>query len=135
MNRLLERIEGQQPEPRLDRGVVGPGPALVGEEPRQGADDQLPQPLPFRHQPLLEDRPPECQALQQIPAVEGNRLRQPLRGARPDQPLESPSVYVYGLGVEGEGRTAEIQAGRIGGRQGSAEDEEGLAEAAPGLMR
>ena len=136
MHRLLERVEGQQLEPGLDRRLVGPRPALVGEEPRQGVRSELPQPLPLRHQPLLEEGPLEGEALQEVPPVEGNRLRQtpPGRLAWTSR-SKSPSVYVDGLGVEGEGRAAEIQAGRVGRRQGSAEDEEGLAEATPCLMR
>jgi hypothetical protein len=67
---LLERVNGEQSQRRAKRRAGGALPALLGEQPREGFERQLPQPLPLGHEPVLEQRAAEGEALQEVAPVE-----------------------------------------------------------------
>ena len=56
------------------------------------------------------------------------------RAAGLNQPLEGHGIDVHRVRSEGDRLVAGVQAGRIGRGQGAAKDEEGLSQAAAGVM-
>ena len=78
VHRLLQGIQPEQPHRRLNRALRARGLALLGQQPRQGLQRHLPQPLPLGDEPLLEQRLVHGEAQQQVPAVQLGRLLQRL---------------------------------------------------------
>lgn len=66
VDRLLKRIERDQSQRRPERILCSSGLTLPGKQPGQGLDCQLPQPLSLGHEPVLEERPTEGEALQKV---------------------------------------------------------------------
>jgi hypothetical protein len=67
---LLERVERDQPQRRAKGRPGCSRPALLREQPREGLQRQLPQPLALGHEPVLEQGPAEGEALQELAPVE-----------------------------------------------------------------
>jgi hypothetical protein len=82
---LLQRIEREQPQRRPDGAFRAGGPGLVGQEPGQGLQRNLAEPLALGHQPVLEQRLGRSEAEEQVAPIERRRLLQrlgrPFRGA------------------------------------------------------
>jgi len=131
---LLQRIERDQPQRRLQRGVSSPRGPLTCQQLREGAERQFAQPLPLGHQPVLEMSATEREALEEITAIQADRLLECFRVSNLHEPLEGGDIDVDRVDVQGNRFAGEVQAGRVGGRQGAAKDEERLAETAPGLV-
>ena len=102
MDNLLQRVEGQQADSALD-GLAGrPDLALVGEQPGEGLQRQLTQPLPLRDQPFLEQRLAHAEARQQIARVECGGLLEGLGRALGHVPLKRGDVHIHHDRVQGE---------------------------------
>ena len=105
MHRLLERVERDQPQPGLQGGVHRAGGALGGEQPGERLQGQLAQALPLGHQPLLERWLLQGEPIEQVAAIELDRLPKRLRRPLAHQPFEGHRVDVDGLRVQGDGRS------------------------------
>ena len=102
---------------------------MVREQPRQGLEGQLPQPLALRQQPLLERRVLDSEPLEQVTPIERRRLLEPRGGAPGDQPLEDRDVDLHRTRVDRDGLSVLDEAA---GGQGPADLEQRLAEAVSG---
>ena len=71
MGRLLQGVEGEEPQPRLQRRLHRARGALVLEQLRQRLERDLAQTLALREEPLLERRLVKGEAFQELAAVEG----------------------------------------------------------------
>src|SRR5206468_11707024 len=103
MNRLLQWIECDEPERRLDGGLERRRPLLMSEELRQGVHGQLPEPVSFGDQPVLEERSAEGHALKEVAAIERGGSRQGLLVVHLRQFREGDGVDVNGTDVESNG--------------------------------
>ena len=83
MHGLLEGVERDQPQRRLERVLGGSRPALLREEPGQGLEREFAQPLSLGHEPVLEERAAEGEALQEVAPIESGRPRQGVHVTRP----------------------------------------------------
>jgi hypothetical protein len=131
---LLQRVQRQQPESAQHRRLDGARLALVCQQPREGLEGELPQPLAFAQQPLLERRLVERQSRQEIALVERARAREGLRRAVSEEPLEVRDIDADAAAIEGNRVPVEREARRGGGRQGLAQGEEGLTQAVAGRL-
>jgi hypothetical protein len=130
MARLLERVEGEQAQRRLDRRFVGSRPALVSQEPREPLESRLSKPLPLEHEPFLEQGFLDGEPLEEIALVERHSLGERGRCAVGQAALEAADVHMNGCGVEGEGPPVKTEPRGLVG-QGLPDDEERLAQALP----
>ena len=120
MHGLLERVERDQPERRLQGVLGGPGPALLREQLGQGLEGELPQPVSLGHEPVLEERAAEGEALQELAPVESGRPRQGIHVTHPREALKRFGVHVARVRVEGKGLAGQGQARWVRRGQGSA---------------
>src|SRR5215813_10897934 len=127
VDRLLERIQRQQAESRRDGSAGLFRLCLVGEQFGQGLEGELTQPLPLRDQPLLERRLGDPQALQQVPAIQVDRLLEGFGIGPAGKPLEREDVDVERGSVKRHGVLVGAQARRYDGKP-RAKDEQHLAE-------
>jgi hypothetical protein len=133
-HRLLEGVERDQPQPRLQGEIDPAGSALSGEHCRERLDSPLAQPLPLSHQPLLEASAPEGQPLQEIASIQADRLLERLRSAGLHEPFEGGDIHVDRVALQRDGVAGEVEARGIGPGEGAAEGKEGLAKATPRLV-
>ena len=111
---LLQGIQPEQPHRRLNGVLRGRGLALLGQQPRQGLQRHLPQPLPLGDEPLLEQRLVHREAQQQVPAVQLGRLLQRL-GSPLGHPLfERHHVDLHPEGIQRQGLTFDPQRRGVG---------------------
>ena len=122
---FLERIEREETQGRVHRGVQRPRRALVGGEAGQRLDGSLTQPLPLGSEPLLEGRRLDHEARQKVAAVETRGPLEPLRRPLVDGRLETPGVDLHQRRVEGHPIPVETDGADL--RQRPAEVEEHLA--------
>ena len=113
VDRLLQGIEGEEPERRLQRRFSGLSGALVSKELRQRFERQLAQALALREEPLLERRLLEGEAFEQLAAIEGGGSFEGGRRAFGDLALELHHIHVDGGRVEGDGLTVDQQGRRL----------------------
>ena len=110
------------------------GLRLVGQEPGQRLQRHLPQPLPFGHQPVLEERLVEAEAEEQVAPVELGGVRQPLDGALGHPPLEGRHVDLHLRRIQGKRRPVDEQDRGRGVGQRLAQGGERMAEAVAGVL-
>ena len=103
MDRLLQGVEGEEPERRLQRRLRRPRRALVTEELRQRFQRQLAKSVALREEPLLERRLLEREAFEELAAIEGRGTFEGGRRALGDLALELDDVHVDGGRVQGNG--------------------------------
>ena len=72
----------------------------MGEESRQGPDRRLVQPLALAEEPVLERGLLDSEPVQEVAAVERDRLSERRGSACGDQPLELDDVHRYSVGLE-----------------------------------
>jgi hypothetical protein len=89
--------------------------------------------LPFDEQPVLEDGIMNCDAVEQIAAVERDRLLDALRGACAHQPLEGAHIRAHGRRIEPDRLPVGDDPRRIGRLQALAQAVEGVLQAVPRL--
>lgn len=130
MHGLLERIEGEEPEGGLYRGVHLPGLALLREEPGQDLERQLPQPLALGQEPFLEGRGVHGKAREQVAAVERRRLGKRCGRRLGGQALELRDIDVHSTRVERDDGFGRAQRGRRA-RQSAAQQDQHAAEVLP----
>jgi hypothetical protein len=109
MHGLLQGVEREQPHRRLDGALGGRRPRLVGQQPRQGLQRHLAEPLSLRDQPLLEERLAHGEAQEEVAAVELGRALERLRCPRGDVPFEGHDVDVDRRGIEAQELTFDPQ--------------------------
>ena len=73
---------------------------LLGQQPRQGLQRHLPQPLPLGDEPLLEQRLVHGEAQQQVAAVELGGLLQRLGSPLGDPLFEGHHVDLHPEGIQ-----------------------------------
>ncbi len=96
VRRLLEWVQPEQCQPRLDGGVGLAGLPVLRQELGQPLQRQLPEPFPLPQQPLLEPaRPLHAPPRQQVPPVERRRRGQRRRRPLGDAPLERRHVDLH----------------------------------------
>ena len=134
MHRLLQGIEAEEPHRRLNGALRARGLALMGQQPRQGLQRLLPQPLPLGHEPLLEERLVQREAEEQIAAVQLGRLLQRLRSPLGNAPLEGHHVDLHRHGVHGHGLPFDPQRWRVGVGERPAQRDERVAETTTRLI-
>jgi hypothetical protein len=76
VNGLLQRVEGEEPQCGLDRCLDRARRALVREQPRQGVEGHLAQPLALPEEPVLERRLLDREPLEEVSLVEGDGVRE-----------------------------------------------------------
>ena len=117
---LLERIQRRQAQRRPECRLGRPRLALVGQEPRQPLDSQLPQPLSLCQEPFLERRLPDSEPGEQVSTVEPSGGVEPVRGAFAQARLEGRDVDLDRRRVERDRLPVEAEPGRLGCRAGLA---------------
>ena len=130
---LLERIQRRQAQRRPECRVGRPRLALVGQEPRQPLDRQLPQALSLCEEPFLERRLPDSEPGEQVSTVEPSGGVESFRGAFAYAHLEGRDVDLDRRRVQRDRLPVEAESGRLGSGQGLPEGEQGLSETGPGL--
>ena len=131
---LLERIQRRQAQRRPECRLGRPRLALVGQEPRQPLDRQLPQALSLCQEPFLERRLPDSESGEQVSTVEPSGGVEPIRGAFAQACLEGRDVDLDRRRVQRDRLSVEAEPGRLGSGQGLPEGEQGLSEAGPSLV-
>ena len=109
MGRLLQWVQSEKPERRLQRCLRRARGALVPEELGQRFERQLVQSLALREEPLLEGGLPEGQALQELAAIEGGGALEGGRRGVGDPSLELGDVHVDGVRVQSDGLSLDQQ--------------------------
>ena len=127
VDRLLQRVEGEEAQAGLDGRLGRAGALLVGEQSGERLDGELVQALALGGEPFLEGPLGERQAGQQVPAIESGDLLERGGPAVGDQALELRDVDVDDRRVEGHGRAVEDQAGASAGGEGLPDAREGVA--------
>src|SRR5438128_9368636 len=103
MNRLLQRVEGDESQ-RGPQGRFGCARrALVSEKLRQRFERQLAKSLALREQPLLERCLVEAKPLQQLTAIEVGRTLESGRRALSDEAGQLHDIDVHGVCVQSNG--------------------------------
>jgi hypothetical protein len=110
---LLQGIQPEQPHRRLDCALRARRLALLRQQPRQGRQGHLPQPLSLGDEPLLEQRLVHGEAEQQVAAVQLGRLLQRLGRPLRHPPFEGHHVDLHLVRIQGQGLPFDPQRRRV----------------------
>jgi hypothetical protein len=134
MRRLLQRVEGEQAHGGLNGALGRAGLALAGQQPGEGLERQLPQPLAFGDEPFLEQRLVQAEAREQIACIDRRGLLERLRRAFRHVPFEAGDVDVDHGRVQRKRLAFGDQDRRGGGRQRPSQGGERVAQAVAGSL-
>ncbi len=126
---LLQRIEGEQSPRRLDGRLDRATLHLLGQEPRQGLQDQLTETVALGPEPALEGLLVDAQPVEERTFVERDGGSEGGGGPLANQALEARDVHIDGGGVDGDRLRLDDEAGIFCRREDLADTKDGLSEA------
>src|SRR5262249_34869598 len=103
MRGLLQRIEREETDGGLDGTLRRLTLGLVGEQPGEGLEGELSEPLALSQKPLLERWFVDAEPFEQIALVESHRALERLGRALGHQLLESDGIDVHSCWLQGDG--------------------------------
>jgi hypothetical protein len=131
VRRLLQRVQGEQPQRGLDRRFGRSPRAVVVQQPGQCPEGHFVKALALTAQPIFERRLLDRQSFQQVAPIERDRLRECLRRAFLHAALELEDVDADGVWIDRDQVAVGMERFALGPSQNSPQRIQGLAKARP----